>query len=225
MRRLGTAVAVVALVAGLANWGLPWLLRDRGLPAAVPSPRALFAVDQVPIAPGRSACSRDVAVDPRAGVATLHVMTGRTPAPPLTLSLRGAGYSSSARIAGNYATDDDVSFAVAPPARATLVTACVHNDGRHRVALAASSDRTRSRSLTTVDGRPTGKSAWLSFEEARDHSMLARANDTVRRIGVFRPGIVGPWLLWPLAVLFLAGIPAGAAWAWDRALRDDERGV
>ena len=225
MRRLGTAVAVVALVAGLANWGLPWLLRDRGLPAAVPSPRALFAVDQVSIAAGRSACSRDVAVDPRAGVATLHVMTGRTPAPPLTLSLRGAGYSSSARIAGNYATDDDVSFAVAPPARATLVTACVHNDGRHRVALAASSDRTRSRSLTTVDGRPTGKTAWLSFEEARDHSMLARANDTVRRIGVFRPGIVGPWLLWPLAVLFLAGIPAGVAWAWDRALRDDERGV
>jgi hypothetical protein len=223
MRRIGTAVAAVALLAGLLNWTLPWLIRDRSMTAAVPSPRALFFVDRVPLGPGQVACSGNVGLDRRAETASLHVMTLGRPAPPLTLTLRGAGYSASAQIAGGYSADTDVMARVAPPPRAMLVTACVRNGGRTRVALGASSDRTRSRSITSVDGRSTGKSAWLSFGEARRHSVLARASTTMARTSTFRPGVVGPWLLWPLAVLFLFGIPAGAVWAWDRALRDDER--
>jgi hypothetical protein len=191
--------------------------------AAVPSPRALFSVDSVPIGPGQTACSGSVAVDPQAAVASLHVIGLGYPAPPLTLTLRGPGYAAAARIAGGFPGDADVSARVVPPRRSTLVTACVRNDGRVRTALGASSDRTRSRSITSVDGRSTGKSAWLSFGEERPHSMLARAGTTLARMSVFRPGVVGPWLLWPLAVLFLLGIPAGAWWAWDRALGEDER--
>jgi hypothetical protein len=222
MRRIGTAVATVALLGGLLNWALPWLIRDRPATAAVPSPRALFFVDRVPIGPGQTACSGNVAVDPRAEVASLHVITLGHAAPALTLTLRGTGYSATAAIAGGYRDDSDVTARVPPPAAATIVQACVHNEGRVRIALAASSDRTRSRSITSVDGRLTGKSAWLSFQEARPHSRLARAGATIGRMSVFRPGVVGPWLLWPLAVLFPLGIPIGVLWVWDRALRDDE---
>jgi hypothetical protein len=224
MRRIGTTVAAVALLAGLLNWALPWLVRERPMTAAVPSPRALFFVDRVPIGPGQTACSGNVAVDPHAEVASLRVLTLGHPAPALTLTLRGPGYSATAAIAGGYADDSDVSARVVPPTRATIVQACLHNDGRARAALAASSDRTRSRSITNVDGRSTGKSAWLSFAERRPHNMLARASATIAHMSVFRPGVVGPWLLWPLAGLFLLGIPAGALWAWDRALREDELG-
>jgi hypothetical protein len=222
MRRIGAAVAAVTLLAGLLNWTLPWLIRERSMTAAVPSPRALFFVDRVGLGPGQTACSGNVAVDPQAEIASMRVITLRHPAPPLTLTLRGTGYSASARIAGGYSGDNDVISRVVPPPQATIVTACVRNGGRARVALGASSDRTRSRSITIVDGRSSGKSAWLSFAEARRHSMLARASTTIARMSVFRPGVVGPWLLWPLAMLFLFGIPAGAVWAWGRALRDDE---
>jgi hypothetical protein len=34
----------------------------------------------------------------------------------------------------------------------------------------------------------------------------------------FRPGVVGPWLLWPLLVLTVAGVPAGVFLALRRAL-------
>jgi hypothetical protein len=223
MRRTGTAVAVVALLAGLANWALPWLVRDRLLPASVPSPRALFAVARVAIGPGQAACSGAVAVDPRGQVARLHVFTLSGAGSALTLTLHGARYSARTRIAGGYGQEAEIAAPVSPPRRATIVTACVRNDGRGRAALAASSDRTRSRSITSVDGRATGKSVWLSFEEAQRHSILDRSGATIARMAVFRPGVVGPWLLWPLAALVLIGIPAGALWVWDRALRDDER--
>jgi hypothetical protein len=52
--------------------------------------------------------------------------------------------------------------------------------------------------------------------------MLERASATIERIAIFRPGIVGPWLLWPLAALVLVGIPAGAVWAWQRGLAAEE---
>jgi hypothetical protein len=37
-------------------------------------------------------------------------------------------------------------------------------------------------------------------------------------MAAFRPGVVGPWLLWPLLVLTVLGVPAGVAWALRRAL-------
>jgi hypothetical protein len=222
MRRLGTITAVACLLVGGALWVVPWLTRSRELPAAVPSPAALFSIELVELGPGRTACSRNIALDPRGSRARLRVGTFGRPGEPLRLTLHGAAYRSASPIRGGYADGSTVVASLRPPARATLVRACLENRGTRRVALLASTDRTRSRSVTTVDGRNTGKSAWLSFYEARRHSMLERASATIERIAIFRPGIVGPWLLWPLAALVLVGIPAGAVWAWQRGLAAEE---
>jgi hypothetical protein len=222
MRRWGTITAVACLLAGGALWVVPWLTRSREFPAAVPSPAALFSVELVEVRPGRTACSRDVALDPRGSRARLQVGTFGRPGEPLRLTLDGAAYRSTSTIRGGYADGSTVVASVRPPERATLVRACVENLGTRRVALFASADRTLSRSVTSVDGQSTGKSAWLSFYEARRHSVLERSSATIERIAIFRPGIVGPWLLWPLAALVLLGIPAGAVWAWQRGLAGEE---
>jgi hypothetical protein len=222
MRRWGVLTAVACLLLGGALWVVPWLTRSRELPAAVPSPAALFTVELVNVGPGRTACSPNVALDPRGSRARLQVGTFGRPGAPLRLTLQGAGYRSASTIRGGYTDGSTVVASLRPPARATLVRACVENIGTRRVAMFASADRTRSRSVTSVEGRSTGKSAWLSFYEARRHSLLERAPATIERIGTFRPGIVGPWLLWPLAALVLLGIPGGAVWAWWRALGAEE---
>jgi hypothetical protein len=222
MRRWGTITAVACLLIGGALWVVPWLTRSREMPAAVPSPAALFSIELVELGPGRTACSQNVALDPRGSRARLQVGTFGRPGEPLRLTLDGAAYRSASTIRGGYADGSVVVASLRPPARATLVRACVENLGTRRVALLASADRTRSRSITSVEGRDTGKSAWLSFYEANRHSVLERSPATIERIATFRPGIVGPWLLWPLAALVLIGIPAGAVWAWQRGLAVEE---
>jgi hypothetical protein len=222
MRRWGTITAVACLLIGGALWVVPWLTRSREMPAAVPSPAALFSIELVELGPGRTACSQNVALDPRGSRARLQVGTFGRPGEPLRLTLDGAAYRSASTIRGGYADGSVVVASLRPPAQATLVRACVENLGTRRVALLASADRTRSRSITSVEGRGTGKSAWLSFYEANRHSLLERSSPTIERMTIFRPGIVGPWLLWPLAALVLVGIPAGVVWAWHRGLAGEE---
>jgi hypothetical protein len=40
----------------------------------------------------------------------------------------------------------------------------------------------------------------------------------IAHMSAFRPGIVGPWLLWPLLVLVVVGVPGGVLWAIHRAV-------
>jgi hypothetical protein len=222
MRRWGTAALVLVLAAGAIAWVAPWLTKDRSTPASVPSPRALERVETVPIPPRRSACVPYAAMDTRSARARLTMVTRGGPAPPLTLTLDGPGYRAERRVASGYGDNEDVSVAVPAPRRAVLVRVCVRNDGAKVVRLAASDDRTKSRSLAVVAGRRVDKSPWLAFDEARSHSVLDRLPATMQRMSTFRPGIVGPWLFWPLALLVLAGIPLGVVWAYSRTLAAED---
>src|SRR4051794_6333995 len=222
MRRWGMSCALAVLLAGTVVWALPWFTRDRDVPAGVPSPRALFETTALRVGPGQSACADAVAVDPHARQARVTLATYRRPAgPPLTLTLTGGGYRAVSRLPGGYADNSENAFAIAPPSRAVLARACVRNDGDAPVALSASADRTRSRSVASVDGSPAGASYWLAFYEGRPHSVLHRLPVILQRMTVFRPGIVGRWLLWPLLVLVALGIPVGVLWAWRRGMAEE----
>ena len=161
------------------------------------------------------------AMDPHSARARFTMITRGGPAPPVTLALAGPGYRAGGRVSGGYEDNSEVSVAVAPPPHALLVRACLRNDGRATVRLAASGDRTRSRSLATVDGHRTSLSPWLTFDEARPTASSPACPMSLQRMSTFRPGVVGPWLLSPLALLVLLGVPAGVVWAYSRALAED----
>jgi hypothetical protein len=214
----GTVAVAAVLLFGAAVWLVPWATRPRDMPASVPSPRALDAIGYVTVAPGSEACGGAVAMEQHSEVALITVYTRRRLGPPLELSVTGAGYRETARLAGGYADGLEHGLVLRPPSDDVLVRACVRNRGRAPALLAASPDRARSRSLAVVDGRRTDRSFWLAFYE-RDHpSVLDRVPATLERMSTFRPAVVGPWLLWPLLLLVVFGIPAGAIYAWRHAL-------
>ena len=105
---------------------------------------------------------------------------------------------------------------VRAPEAAVLTTVCIRNEGRRTIALNASNDRTRSRSTTTVDGQRVAGNFVLVFAERRPASLLEHVPVMLRRMTAFRP--VGEWLLWPLAILFVLGVPAGVLAAYGRSV-------
>jgi hypothetical protein len=124
-------------------------------------------------------------------------------------------------VPGGYGDKADLSVPIRTPPGDVAVRACLRNAGHRAVRLFASRDRTRSRSPAFVDGRPTHASVWFALYERRPVTLLGRLPDTLRRMSAFRASFVGPWLLWPLALLFFFGVPAGIAAAVWLALRDE----
>jgi hypothetical protein len=220
MRRLAVALALAVLALGAVFVGVPYLVKERDYPASVPSPPPLTSVALVRVPPGESACMPYATMDPRSAEARFRVGTNGRPGVPLELRLSGVGVAQRIAIAARYADNDVVHVPVRAPARASAVQACVANRGRHAVYLYGSADpRSRSRSVARVAGRDTGISPQVAFYERRPASILERLPATMARASAFRPGFVGPWLLWPLLVLLVLGMPALVVWAISRALR------
>jgi len=222
MRRAAVGATVVVILAGVLIGLLPALTRDRDYPAEIPSPPALRETAFVGVPPGSRACWRYAVAEHHAGQARFKVGTRGRPGQPLVLGMTGDGYRARAAIPGGYKDNAELRVAIPRPPHDAEVLTCVRNAGRRLVNLYASRDRTRSRSRATVDGRPSGASVWFALFEPRPASLLDRLGATMSRMSAFRAGIVGPWLLWPLALLFVLGVPAGTVWAYARALRDDD---
>lgn len=220
MRRTGLLAFLGALVLGAAVWVVPWMLEDRAGFAAVPSPRALEAIADVPVQPGQRACARDVGLDEEAAYIALEARAQPTPRPALLIDVVGEGYRSRTVLPATAPVDTGIVGKLTPPRRDRLVQVCVVNRGRAPLVLAASADRTRSRSDAVVAGRPVAASPWIAFTEAGPRSMLRRSADVLSRMATFRPGIVGPVVLGLLALLLAVGVPLGIAWAWNSSLRD-----
>lgn len=213
------------LLVGLVAVVRPFFAQQRDFAAGIPSPAALASTDSVPLARGRPVCFRYAVADRRAAQARFKVLTGGPPASALTLTLTGpGGYRAVGRVPAGAGDTQLVSAAFAPaPPRAMALRACIASAGARPVALFASSDRTRSRSLASVGGRRIEKSVWFGFYEGSTKGFTERLGDTFDRMATFRPGFVGAWLLWPLFLAFLLGVPLVAVGAFVRAVEEDER--
>jgi hypothetical protein len=220
-RRAFVAMGACLLV-GLAVFAVPWFAKDRVLAASVPSPSALFSVAYVGVAPGQSACFADAAIEQHSELAQFRVATGGAPGPALELGLRGGGWSQTARVAGGYADGATVQAALRPPSRPVLARVCIANRGARPIRLFASADRTRSRSIATVAGRPQGASIWFALYERRPVSLAARLPVVFERVAAFRPGVVAPWTLWVLLVAVVLGVPLAVVLGFRAAVRDDD---
>jgi len=220
-RWLALGAFATVVVAGFVLAIVPGMTRDRDYPAEIPSPTALFTNQVVPVPPHRSACFADAVMERHSDQARFKVSLGRVRPQPLELRIEGDGLRRAVRVPPTYVDGQELHVDVPPPPRAPEVRVCLRPLGRRTVGFYASNDRTLSRSPASVGGKPAGVSIWFSFFERRPASLWDRLGDTMSRASVFRAGFVGPWLLWPLAVLFLVGVPVGTGWALWRALRDD----
>lgn len=214
----GLAVLVVATV---VRWE-PFLSRPRDYPASIPQPSPLFSVALVDLRGGQEACFPDAVMDPRSEQARFRIGTLGRPGVPLRLSITAPGYRVARAIPGTYADNELLRVAVRPPARATAVEVCLANAGRRRVSVYASNDRTEAPYETLVDGRPAPADPQWAFFERRPVSIADRLPVVADRLGAFRPWWVAPWLLWPLGVLVVVGVPLAALVAVARGERDDE---
>lgn len=223
--RLAGGTGALVLLLGLVLVGVPFMTRARDAPESVPQPPPLLRVATVTVPAGSRACWGPVVVDRRSERALLRVSTAGGPGPPLVMTLRGAGYRARRALAGGYADNSTLSVAVAPPRREVATIACVRNAGRRAILLFAADDRTKAPYPTHVAGRTVRAVPQLAFYERTPHSIAARLASTFHHMGAFRPGVVGPWLLWPLAFLLVIGVPAGVLWAHVTAASDGRMSV
>jgi hypothetical protein len=208
-----TISAAVVLLVGVIAWWTPWLTRDRQFAASVPQPPPLFAITLIPLGRHDRACFSDAVMDARSETARFQVDTRGGPAQPLTLSLTGSRYRVVRHIPPDYANDQLIVVPLSPPQQDLAVTACLINEGRRNIELFGSSDRTKAPYTTRVNGRPVSANPEFAFYERRPTSIVDRLSTIMDRARAFRPGFVGPWLLWPLAIAFAIGVPALVLWA------------
>jgi hypothetical protein len=210
---LALLAGLVVLGAGAAHWWVPWLTRDRDFAASVPQPPPLFNLPFIGLDARERACFPDAVMDSHSETARFRVHLGRRPAQPLTLTLGGPGYRTVRRIPATYANDATIGVPVRPPARDVAVRVCLSNDGRRRIALFGSDDQTKAPYSTRVGGRLVKANPQFAFYERRRVSIADRTGVVMARVRIFRPSIVGPWLVWPLVMLVAIGAPAGVLWA------------
>jgi hypothetical protein len=216
------AGALVLLVAAIAI-GRPYFTKQRAYPASIPQPPSVVSVNLVRMKPGQSVCLQDAVLDTHSERALFQVETYGKPTVPLRLALTGAGYRAAGDVAAAaYKDEGIVNVPVPAPRRDVLVKACVTNAGTRPAALFGTTAAEPGPVSATLDGTPISPNPWLAFYEAGRTSIAHRLPTIVSRIGIFRPPFIGGWLLWPLAALFVLGVPAAVLGAYARALDDDE---
>ena len=213
--------AALVLVIAAALFA-PFVVRERELVAATPSPRPLFDVTFIEVPAGGRLCASDVTIPREARRLRFQVRTFGRPGPPLRVSLRAPGYAAVTEVAAGYPDLATLAAPVRPPARERLGSVCIEQRGDEEIAFTGTIEtRTVSRPRGTVNGKPIVADAYLAFYEDREASALSRLGAIIDRAAAFRPGIVGGWLLWPLLVLVVVGVPTGVLAAVSKAARMD----
>jgi hypothetical protein len=222
MRRASVFVAAAVLLVGLGVLAPRFLTRDRDYLSVTPQPPAVEAPAFLNLPADGRACMNLVALDHRSEEARIRPAIESRPV-PFDITITGEdGYQAHGRAEADYEAGDVVALSVKPPPRSLIATVCLHNDGERAVALAAVVDRRRSRSNVLVDGVPSQPGFVIQFAERQPVSLLERMPNSIGRMTVLRPGIVGEGALWVLVGLFVVGVPLATLWAFARAVRDDE---
>jgi hypothetical protein len=211
------ALAATAVAAALF---VPFLTKEREVVAAIPSPRPVFEVSLVDVPPGEKLCIADVTIPGDARQLRFHVLTRERRGPALDVTLRAHGYDERLTVAGGYPESTLISAPMNPPAAASLGDVCLRQRGSAPIELVGSQEeRTKSRPESSVGATVQDADTYLAFYANGRATALDRAGAIVDHMSAFRPAVVGPWLLWPLLVLVVLGVPGGVLWAALRGAR------
>jgi hypothetical protein len=221
MRKVALAGYVLVVLAFAVFVARPALTRGRDIPAAITSPPALQVVSIVDLRPGRTLCMNDLAIDPRARQARFRAGSFRKPGPPLSVTVRGPGYTSRAAIPAGWPDNATLTAPVRRPPGQELVTACIANRGKVKIGLYAAGDRAMSRSQTHVGATNVGLTPQFGFWEGKPASIWSHAGVIAERIAIFRGPLGHAWIVWVLLVLSLVAVPVGFGYVAWRAFSDE----
>jgi hypothetical protein len=205
----GAAGVVLVLVFLLAV--VPWFMGQRTYVTSTPTVRPLAHLTAVWVAGGEAACLRGgVLFEPAGEAVRFQVRTRGGAAPPLEIEATAPGYHAAASRPGGYRDHDTLVVGLTPPAHAVAGgTLCLRNAGRAPVGLVATAEPRHYAPLrATVGNRTVEPQVSVAFVETSRHSVLARLGTVADRVSAFRPGIVGRWTLYALALLVSVGVPA-----------------
>jgi hypothetical protein len=220
MSRRPAAIAAAIVLALGAVLFARFVLADRDVVASTPSPRPVFTVHYQPLKPGEQLCIQDVTIPADARRVRMQVRTYGKPGPQLAIELAARGYAERLTVAGGYADLTTLDAPMTPPPTDVLGRVCLSQRSPDIVALAGTTEeRTQSRPHSALDDTAVAGDSYLAFYEGRRASALRETPAIIDRMQAFKPGIAGPWLLWPLLALTLVGVPAGVVWAALRAAR------
>ena len=221
--RITAVVILVVFAFGTLRWFVPFVSGDRTVITSSPSLAGVFSSNQVRVKPRAVLCVAPVPFDPASQLVRLNVTSARR-ASPLAIEARGPGYVARTRLA-HYAlgTGVGVSAPLTAPRREVSGSLCVRNAGRSSVSLTGTQEpRSLVAAQTTLDGKVLpAQGIAVSFFAARPAALDARAGTIAGHVSALAGGLLPTWLLWPLAVLFLVGLPLLTAAVF--LVRDPER--
>jgi hypothetical protein len=213
MRKVAVAVALVVFAAGAAKWYVPWLTSKSPEVNSTPSVQGIIPAE-VKVRAGQQACIKPVPLDPGDRQLYMLVRTQGKPAPVVDVTVTQPGFVAYARfrnypIGGVTPVVSDLSRA---PLRAQDGELCLHNRGRRAVSLVGTSEpESLTLPVTSVEGKDaTDIDPAITFLTGARTSHLQRLGRIADRAAGFT-GVLPSWVLWPLGLLFLFGLPVGAA--------------
>jgi hypothetical protein len=217
MRNLAVALVLGVFALGAVLSYAPWLNEQRTIVASTPSLDGITSRAEVKVRAGERACIRPVPLDPKVRQVQMLLNTHGTRTPAIDLEMTGpGGYRATGR------------FADYPPSGASIVYArlsqapretadgqlCLRNTGKRAIGLVGTSEpQSVSLPVTYVGDKPPGEiDPAITFLSGEHRSIAQQAGTILDRAASFS-GVVPGWLMWPLALLFVLGVPFGAVWA------------
>jgi hypothetical protein len=217
MPKAAAALLLAVFALGALLWYRPWLTEQRIVAASTPSLDGITSRAEVKLPGGKSACIRPVPLDPSVREVQMLLDTRGNRAPAIDLTMTGpGGYRATGRFAG-YAPSG-ASLAVArlsqAPPHAADGQLCLHNTGRRAIGLVGTGEpESVTLPVTYVGDKPPGEvDPAITFLTGKRRSLAQQAGTILDRAALLTGAIPG-WLMWPLALLFLLGLPIGAACA------------
>jgi hypothetical protein len=203
---------LLTLLAALAIL-VPAATRARVVFSSTPDPPPLFELALLELSPADRACTRGIVLGTDAELVRINVRAlGGSDPVPLALRLSGPGYSTAHTLRRYPPAGALVDIAIPRATRTTPATLCFTNAGTRPLALGASNEsRTRSRTTTAVNGKPTSADPSIQLVRRERRSFAALLPTLMERAATFKPGFAGAWLFWALAALLAVGLPLGTA--------------
>lgn len=215
MPRLGVVALLATLAVGFAGLGVAALLPDQRLAFSLGVPSNAGTADLRP--GGRELCQTPIQVPDYGGFDRMTVALGtyfRPRGPQVDVRIRdldaGRRVISSGRIAEGY---PDIAEAgrrrvvLDPVPGGGRIAVCLANRGRIRVAVFGSGGGA-TESVARRGGRDLDADLDLRFFRSEPRSLASLAPVVVDRTVRFRPGWVGPWTYWALALVVVLAVPA-----------------